>query len=273
MILPIITVAACLLCLLCLVAAGVQVVRGDETQSSPAENPAAGSAVKSADVDQPASEPSTEPESADPDDADETDDAETAALAPAGQAVSQLVDPAWVQRVSQATGIPTRALAAYAGADALARSELDCAVGWNTLAALGYVESHHGTLGGGSIGTDGVARPEIIGVALDGNGTALIRDTEGGGLDGDPEFDRAVGPLQFIPGTWEQWGRDGSGDGIADPHHIDDAALTAVHYLCHAQGTLEDSGAWIAAVRSYNNSVEYQAQVARVADQYARAAG
>lgn len=279
MILPIIIVAACLLCLFGLVVAGVQVVRGAEVPSQAA--PEAGSAetaqtgqFEAASEDSLAREAADTELAKDPDATDIADSSATMGTAQVStQAISQRVDPVWVQEVAQATGIPVRALAAYAGADAVARAEMDCAVGWNTLAAIGYVETHHGTLNGGSIEPDGVARPEIFGVALDGSSTALIRDTDGGLLDGDSDFDRAVGPLQFIPQTWEQWGRDGSGDGAADPHQIDDAALTAVHYLCHAQGSLDSSGAWIAAVRSYNDSVEYQAQVARVAGQYASAAG
>lgn len=184
-------------------------------------------------------------------------------------AISELVDPAWVAEVSEATGIPSRALAAYAGADAHLRQTQNCSVGWNTLAGIGFVESRHGTLQGGTIEADGVARPEIIGIALDGTTTALIWDTDDGVLDGDPEYDRAVGPMQFIPETWNRWGVDGSGDGVASPHQIDDAALTAASYLCRSRSGLEDSSSWIAAIRSYNDSVEYQNQVAEAASRYA----
>lgn len=274
MILPIIIVAACLLCLFGLVAAGIQVVRGAEGPSQAATESGSAETAQTGQSEA-AIEESLAGEGTEKSDA--TDSGDSSATMGTAQvstrAISQRVDPVWVQEVAQVTGIPVRALVAYAGADAVARAELDCAIGWNTLAAIGYVETHHGTLNGGSIEPDGVARPEIFGVALDGSSTALIRDTDGGLLDGDSAFDRAVGPLQFIPQTWDQWGRDGSGDGVADPHQIDDATLTAVHYLCHARGSLDSSGAWIAAVRSYNDSVEYQAQVARAADQYAIAAG
>ncbi len=33
------------------------------------------------------------------------------------------------------------------------------------------------------------------------NGTQAIRDTDAGQLDGDSIWDRAVGPMQFIPST------------------------------------------------------------------------
>ena len=59
------------------------------------------------------------------------------------------------------------------------------------------------------------------------NGFAAIADTDGGALDGDARWDHAVGPMQFIPSTWQLAGRDGNGDGTADPFNIDDAALSA----------------------------------------------
>lgn len=183
--------------------------------------------------------------------------------------IVRLTDPTWVARVSEAADIPSRALSAYAGADLYARSEWGCAVGWNTLAAIGLVETEHGTIQGGSIETDGVARPTIVGIALDGTRTAAIADTDGGALDGDPTWDRAVGPMQFIPGTWLQWGVDGDEDGVVDINDVDDAALTAARYLCQAQGTLDGAGAWIAAVRSYNDDPDYQDRVATAGARYA----
>lgn len=197
------------------------------------------------------------------------DDVETTEQAVTDRAVSDLIDPAWVNTVAESTGIPARALAAYAGADAHLRQTQGCSVGWNTLAGIGYVETRHGTLQGGQIDADGVARPEIYGIPLDGSTTALIYDTDGGVLDGDTEFDRAVGPMQFIPETWRRWGQDGSGDGTIDPHQIDDAALTAASYLCSSRDGLESSSSWISAIRSYNNSVQYQNDVAEAASRYA----
>lgn len=187
-------------------------------------------------------------------------------------AISDLPDEQWVERATAATGISPRALRAYAGADLYAREHHDCAVGWNTLAGIGWVESRHGGIGESSLDDDGVARPPIIGIPLDGTrGTAEVPDTDGGVLDGDARWDRAVGPMQFIPETWARWGVDGSGDGEADVHQIDDAALSAAVYLCSVGGSLTDDAAWIAAVRTYNNSVEYQHEVAGVATRYATA--
>ncbi|WP_308291656.1 lytic murein transglycosylase [Microbacterium sp. G2-8] len=182
------------------------------------------------------------------------------------------VDADWLADTAHETGIPERALAAYAAADVRARAD-GCAVGWNTLAGIGWVESHHGTLQGGSIDADGGARPAIIGIPLDGtNETMAIPDTDGGALDGDTEWDRAVGPLQFIPETWTRWAVDATGDGHADPHQIDDAAATAAHYLCRLDGSLEQGEQWIRAIRSYNDTFDYQTRVATAAERYADAA-
>lgn len=184
--------------------------------------------------------------------------------------ISELADPAWVARTASAAGIPERAMTAYAGAAVYAQDEFPgCGLGWNTLAAIGQVESEHGTLGGSSIGRDGVAAPSIIGIPLDGTTTQQIPDTDQGELDGDTTWDRAVGPMQFLPSTWAHYAIDGNGDGEKDPHHIDDAALSAAAYLCALGGDLTQPENWIAAIDAYNPSVDYNNRVAEAANQYA----
>jgi membrane-bound lytic murein transglycosylase B len=183
------------------------------------------------------------------------------------------VDARWATRVAAATGIPQRAVLAYAAADLVVDAEQPaCGLGWNTLAAIGGIESGHGSHGGAVLGEDGRAAPAIRGVALDGDGVAAIPDTDGGARDGDPVWDRAMGPMQFIPSTWARWGADGDGDGTTDPDVLDDAALAAGRYLC-AGGTLRTPAGWRAAVLSYNRSDAYADAVARVATGYAAAAG
>lgn len=184
--------------------------------------------------------------------------------------LSELADPAWVTRMGSAGAIPERALMAYSGASIRMSVERpSCGLGWNTLAAIGHVESEHGTLYGGSIGANGVLTPSLIGVALNGDGVATIGDTDAGAFDGDASWDRAVGPMQFIPGTWAVHARDAVGDGVADIHNIDDAALTAAHYLCDAGGDLAQPQNWITAIAAYNQSVEYNNRVADAAIFYA----
>lgn len=196
-----------------------------------------------------------------------------AAAAPTRAGVAGLVDPAWVAAVAAESGIPERALAAYAGAAIAKNAERpDCLLGWNTLAGIGWVESRHGSYGGASIADDGTVSPPIIGIALDGATTALITDTDAGAIDGDAEFDRAVGPLQFIPGSWANWYVDASGDGVADPHNIDDAALAAANYLCRAVPTLGDEASWRAGIAAYNADGAYLDAVAMASQRYAAAA-
>jgi membrane-bound lytic murein transglycosylase B len=181
------------------------------------------------------------------------------------------IDPTWTARVSAATGIPARALVAYAAAQlTIAAEQPACGIGWNTLAGIGAIESNHGRHGGAVLGADGISTPRILGPALNGVGNAAIRDTDAGRWDGDTTWDRAVGPLQFIPDTWRRWGADGNGDGVSDPNQIDDAALAAARYLC-ASGPMTDAAGWRAAIFSYNHLDVYVDDVAAAANRYARA--
>lgn len=179
------------------------------------------------------------------------------------------VDPDWAQRVASATGIPERALLAYASADlAIDEEQPSCGLGWNTIAAIGAIESGHGSHDGAVLSADGYPTPSILGPRLSGGQFAAVPDSDGGAWDGDARWDRAVGPMQFIPTTWAEWGADGNGDGAADPNQMDDAALAAARYLC-AGGPLDTAATWRAAVFSYNNLVEYVDLVAATANEYA----
>jgi membrane-bound lytic murein transglycosylase B len=181
------------------------------------------------------------------------------------------IDPDWTAETAAATGIPERALSAYALAHGtVAQAEPECGVDWATIAAIGAIESDHGSHGGATLDEQGRAQPAIIGRALDGDGVASIEDTDGGVLDGDTTWDRAVGPMQFIPSTWTEWASDANGDGVADPHQIDDAAETTARYLC-ASGPMTSSEGWRAAVFSYNHDDDYVDDVARVANEFAAA--
>ncbi|MFI6040315.1 lytic transglycosylase domain-containing protein [Nocardia sp. NPDC051321] len=165
----------------------------------------------------------------------------------------------WAEEQADRMAIPPVALEAYGYAAAvLARSKPDCGIAWTTIAGIASVESKHGSHGGSRIDEDGTVRPPIIGIPLNGApGVALVRDTDGGAMDGDPEFDRAIGPLQFIPETWKRWGVDANGDGVADPQNIDDAALTAARYLCASGGDLTSEQGWQKALLTYNQSTSY----------------
>ena len=144
----------------------------------------------------------------------------------------------WAEPISKKTGISVEALSAYANANVVARhSKPECHMDWTTLAGLGWIETRHGTYNGHhfdsvSIDSNGDVKPHIRGVQLDGApGVEDLPDTDNGELDGDKEKDRAMGPLQFIPQSWEKYGVDANGDGKADPDNIDDAAVAAVNLL------------------------------------------
>jgi membrane-bound lytic murein transglycosylase B len=155
--------------------------------------------------------------------------------------------------------IPEAALRAYKNAAAAMREAYpSCDLPWTLLAGIGRVESDHGRYGGSVLGSDGVPRPAIRGIALDGAGpVAAIPDSDDGRFDGDEVWDRAVGPMQFIPTTWASAGRDGDGDGVATPNDIDDAALAAAGYLCPSSGSILSPGAMEAAILGYNHSDYY----------------
>jgi hypothetical protein len=167
-------------------------------------------------------------------------------------------------------GIPVRGLDGYRKAASLVSSaDPSCHIDWALLAAIGRVESDHARFGGNQLDSAGVARPGIIGPRLDGsNGTALITDTDHGLLDGDTTYDRAVGPMQFLPSTWRVVGVDVDGSGVKNPQDIADAATAAAIYLCSGHGDLSRPGDLSAAILRYNDSDAYVQMVTAIADAY-----
>lgn len=176
------------------------------------------------------------------------------------------------RRRSDVVGLPMSlvALDAYLRAEtALAAESPGCGIEWWMIAAVGRAESHHGELGGRTIEADGTVSTPIIGVALDGGpGVRAVVDTDDGALDTDAIWDRAVGPMQFIPETWSYRGRDGNGDGIIDPQNIYDAAYTTARYLCRLAGDLSTDAGREAAYFGYNTSDEYVTTVVGHGEQY-----
>ncbi|MGW1891479.1 lytic transglycosylase domain-containing protein [Streptomyces sp. NPDC002004] len=152
--------------------------------------------------------------------------------------------------------VPASVFAAYRQAESeLARRAPGCHLHWQVLAAVGQVES--GQARGGRVSADGTTRAPILGPRLDGNGFAAVRDSDGGAYDGDTVYDRAVGPMQFIPSTWAVWGSDGNHDGRADPNNVYDAALAAGRYLCADGRDLSRPADLDRAILGYNHSDAY----------------
>lgn len=104
---------------------------------------------------------------------------------------------------------------------------------WPMLAAVGAVESRHGA-------------PDLAGVPFGANGRG------------------AKGPAQFLGATWSRYGLDGNADGRRDPHDPADAIPAMASYL-RASGAPED---WARALRSYNHSDAYVAEVLQQASRY-----
>jgi membrane-bound lytic murein transglycosylase B len=122
---------------------------------------------------------------------------------------------------------------------------------------VGRVETLHGRYGGGPVDGNGIVNPPIIGIALDGShNTAAIPDSDGGLIDTDPVWDRAVGPMAFIPSSWRAYGMDGNGDGIKDVQNMYDASLATAGLLCRS-GPLDNDDGLRTAYFHYNQSQVY----------------
>ena len=185
------------------------------------------------------------------------------------------------------TNVPLVALNAYVRASrTLAVENPGCGIHWSQLAGIGQIESIHGYFGESTLDINGNTTVDILGLALDGRvlsggGTseplpdatnrtestagvsrlALIRDTDGGLLDGDPVFDRAVGPMQFIPSTWRLYDSDGNGDEENDPQNIYDASLASARLLCDSAGSMLTAAGEQRAYFAYNHDLSYSRNV------------
>jgi hypothetical protein len=165
--------------------------------------------------------------------------------------------------------LPARVLQAYrSAAAALGRSDAGCHLTWPLLAGIGKVESGHAY--GGAVDRHGDTLEPILGPVLDGGpGVAAIPDTDDGRWDTDATWDRAVGPMQFIPSSWSIYGQDGNHDGRRDPNNVVDAALASGGYLCTGDRDVDVEKERRAAVFSYNHSWDYVDLVLAWADAYA----
>ncbi|HXP56724.1 MAG TPA: lytic transglycosylase domain-containing protein [Streptosporangiaceae bacterium] len=104
---------------------------------------------------------------------------------------------------------------------------------WTVLAAIGEVESDNGT----NVG---------------------------------PSSAGALGPMQFLPSTWQEWGTDGFGDtgtpNISNPY---DAVPSAAVMLC-ADGAAKGGQSLYSAIFAYNHADWYVDEVLAIAREYAQ---
>jgi membrane-bound lytic murein transglycosylase B len=184
-----------------------------------------------------------------------------------GSATASAPPPPMIVSAPGALGIPTIALSAYRSAEQKMAGEAPgCGVSWNLLAGIGRIESGHA--GGGAVDARGTAVVPIYGPSLDGTlpgNETIISSSAGSRLT----YARAMGPMQFLPGTWARYASDGKGDGTADPQNIFDATLAAARYLCSGGLNLRDPGGVMAAILRYNNSMPYAQNVLGWAAAYA----
>ena len=175
--------------------------------------------------------------------------------------------PAMAVNSPGALGIPAMALSAYRNAERLmAVSDPGCGISWNLLAGIGRIESMHAN--GGATDARGTAVRPIYGPALDGTlpGNEVIVQSSAGG---QVTYARAMGPMQFLPGTWARYAADGKGDGVADPQNLFDSTLAAARYLCSGGLNLRDPSQAMSAILRYNNSTAYAQNVLGWAAAYA----
>jgi membrane-bound lytic murein transglycosylase B len=175
--------------------------------------------------------------------------------------------PSVVVNSPGALKIPSIVLQAYSNAERMmAAADPACGVSWNLLAGIGRIESMHAN--GGYVDATGTAIRPILGPLLDGTlpGNEVVvqaRSTSG------VQYARALGPMQFLPGTWSRFASDGNGDGKADVQNVFDASLAAARYLCSGGLNLRDPGQVMTAVLRYNNSMPYTENVLGWAAAYA----
>jgi hypothetical protein len=183
------------------------------------------------------------------------------------EAAASAPPPTLVVSTPGTLGIPTMALTAYRNAERMmATSEPGCGISWNLLAGIGRIESGHAN--GGATDARGTAVRPIYGPTLDGTlpGNEVIVQS---GASGRVSYARAMGPMQFLPGTWARYASDGDGDGAADPQNLYDATLAAARYLCSGGLNLRDQSQVLSSILRYNNSMPYAQNVLGWAAAYA----
>jgi len=169
------------------------------------------------------------------------------------------------------SGIPAVVLGAYRRAATVVDGvDPGCHLEWEDVAALGEIESHNATFGRTRLAENGLTYPPILGPPLDGrNGNAALPAVRTPIYDGGGRWERAVGPLQFLPTTWADLGRLPGGVGD-DPNDVVTAAVAAGVYLCRAAGpeSLGSVSGLRRAYLRYDDSASYVSEALAVRQAY-----
>jgi hypothetical protein len=103
---------------------------------------------------------------------------------------------------------------------------------------------------------------------------AAIGEVESGdGANMGPSSAGALGPMQFLPSTWQRWGITGFGDtGAPNIMNPFDAVPSAAAYLC-AAGAAKGGSSLYQAIFAYNHADWYVSEVLAIAREYAQSGG
>jgi hypothetical protein len=148
----------------------------------------------------------------------------------------------------------------------MGRYDPSCHLSWQDVAALGRIESDHARYANTSIAANGDTYPSILGPPLNGTGgNGSYRVPPGITWDGPGPWERAVGPMQFLPTTWLSILSlmPPLPSGVpADPNNVYAATLAAGTYLCLSAGPagMGSRSGIMAAYYSYNHSASYVAE-------------
>jgi transglycosylase-like protein with SLT domain len=98
---------------------------------------------------------------------------------------------------------------------------------------------------------------------------AIGQIESGNGANVGPSSAGALGPMQFLPSTWREWGIDGFGDtGAPDIMNPFDAVPSAARMLC-ADGAAKGGQGLRQAIFDYNHANWYVDEVLALATEYA----
>jgi Transglycosylase SLT domain len=99
---------------------------------------------------------------------------------------------------------------------------------------------------------------------------AIGQIESGDGQNVGPSTAGALGPMQFLPSTWQTWGIDGFGDtGAPNIMNPDDAVPSAARLLC-ADGAAGGGQGLRTAIFDYNHASWYVNEVLTLAGEYAQ---